>query len=169
MRRAGLAAASECHGVFRRSEAGHDTRSQPQRTQGLRIGRSPRRFSDQPLSPVLAVAAYIHEYEVAAHKLKLRGFFQARLIGGEKMARTILLLAVASAALSAGVAYGGVGTRDVYTDGASTMGPRDPYTDGGLTSKFDVFSDGARATDKRDMFLDGARITDRRDAFTDGA
>lgn len=72
------------------------------------------------------------------------------------MVRTIFLLAVASAALSAGVAYAGVGSRDIYTDGASTMGPRDPYSDGGLTSKFDVFSDGARVTDRRDAFTDGA-------------
>ncbi|KAI3591007.1 hypothetical protein D9X30_4492 [Cupriavidus sp. U2] len=72
------------------------------------------------------------------------------------MVRTIFLLAAASAALTAGVAYAGVGSRDVYTDGANTVGPRDPYSDGGLTSKFDVFSDGARVTDRRDAFTDGA-------------
>lgn len=77
------------------------------------------------------------------------------------MLKKILLLAAAGAALGAGVAYGGIGPRDVYTDGASTTGPRDPYTDGGKTAKFDVYSDGARVTDRRDVFTDGARITNR--------
>jgi len=71
------------------------------------------------------------------------------------MVKTVLLLAAAGAALSAGVAYGSTGPRDVYTDGASVMGPRDPYTDGGIATKFDVYSDGARVTDRRDEFTDG--------------
>jgi hypothetical protein len=73
-----------------------------------------------------------------------------------KMIKTVILLAAASAALSAGIAYAGIGARDVYTDGASTMGPRDPYSDGGKTTKFDVYSDGAKVTDRRDAFTDGA-------------
>lgn len=77
------------------------------------------------------------------------------------MVKTVLLLAAAGAALSAGVAYAGIGARDVYTDGASVMGPRDPYTDGGKTTKFDVYAEGARVTDRRDAFTDGARITNR--------
>jgi hypothetical protein len=77
------------------------------------------------------------------------------------MVKTVILLAAAGAALSAGVAYAGVGPRDVYTDGASVLGPRDPYTDGGKTAKFDVYADGARVTDRRDAFTDGARITNR--------
>jgi hypothetical protein len=71
------------------------------------------------------------------------------------MLKTVLLLATASAALSAGVAYAGIGPRDVYTDGASVMGPRDPYTDGGKAAKYDVYTDGARVTDRRDSFTDG--------------
>ncbi len=74
------------------------------------------------------------------------------------MLKTLLLL---TAALGAGVAYAGIGPRDVYTDGASVMGPRDPYTDGGMSIKFDVYSDGARVTDRRDVFTDGSRITNR--------
>lgn len=85
------------------------------------------------------------------------------------MVKTVLLLAAASAALGAGLAYAGTGTRDVYTDGASTMGPRDPYTDGGKAARFDVYADGMKITDRRDVYSDGARVTDRRDAFTDGA
>ncbi|GAB7548973.1 hypothetical protein CS8_086720 [Cupriavidus sp. 8B] len=77
------------------------------------------------------------------------------------MVKTVLLLAAAGAALGAGVAYAGIGARDVYTDGASVMGPRDPYSDGGKSAKFDVYSDGARVTDRRDVFSDGARITNR--------
>ncbi|RDK05480.1 hypothetical protein DN412_36805 [Cupriavidus lacunae] len=74
------------------------------------------------------------------------------------MFKSALLLA---AALGAGVAYAGIGPRDVYTDGASVMGPRDPYTDGGMSIRFDVYSDGARVTDRRDVFTDGARISNR--------
>lgn len=71
------------------------------------------------------------------------------------MVRTVLFLAAASAALSAGVAYAGIGARDIYTDGASVMGPRDPYTDGGKATRFDVYADGTRVTDRRDSFTDG--------------
>ncbi|KJK15569.1 hypothetical protein UB46_37105 [Burkholderiaceae bacterium 16] len=60
------------------------------------------------------------------------------------MLKTVILLAVTSAALGSAVAYGGVGPRDKYTDGANTMGPRDPY------------GDGARVMDRRDVFSDGA-------------
>nr|WP_311527650.1 hypothetical protein [uncultured Ralstonia sp.] len=72
------------------------------------------------------------------------------------MVKTVLLLAAAGAALSAGVAYGSAGPRDVYTDGASAMGARDPYTEGGLATRFDVYSDGANVTDRRDAFTEGA-------------
>jgi hypothetical protein len=78
-----------------------------------------------------------------------------------KMVKTVLLLAAAGAALSAGVVYAGIGPRDVYTDGASVLGPRDPYTDGGKATKFDVYSDGAKVGDRRDVFTDGARMTNR--------
>ncbi|WP_369798921.1 hypothetical protein [Cupriavidus sp. SK-4] len=88
-------------------------------------------------------------------------FLQRPEMEVKKMLKTVILLAAAGAALSAGVAYAGIGTRDVYTDGASVMGPRDPYTDGGKTTKFDVYSDGAKVSDRRDVFTDGARITNR--------
>jgi len=77
------------------------------------------------------------------------------------MVKTVLLLAVAGAALGAGAAYAGIGARDVYTDGSSVMGPRDPYSDGGRAAKFDTYSEGMRVTDKRDVFTDGGRITNR--------
>lgn len=66
------------------------------------------------------------------------------------MLKKLLLIAAAGTALVAGVAYAGIGARDVYTDGARAMGPRDPYTDGGRT-----------ITDSRDVFTDGSRITNR--------
>lgn len=72
------------------------------------------------------------------------------------MVKTVLLLAAASAALGAGLAYAGNGPRDVYTDGASTLGPRDPYTDGGKAARFDVYADGMKVTDRRDVYTDGA-------------
>ncbi len=81
------------------------------------------------------------------------------------MLKALLLLVGASAALGAGVAQAGIGTRDVYTDGSSVLGPRDPYGDGG--AKFDIYSDGARVVDKRDVFTDGASVVDKRDVFTD--
>ncbi|MGY2492203.1 hypothetical protein [Cupriavidus sp. CP313] len=65
------------------------------------------------------------------------------------MLKNVLLLVAASAALGVGVAYAGIGMRDVYTDGA-VMGSRDPYTNGGRS-----------ITDRRDVFTDGARITNR--------
>lgn len=65
------------------------------------------------------------------------------------MLKKVLLFVAASAALGAGVAYAGIGMRDVYTDGA-VMAPRDPYTNGGRT-----------IIDRRDVFTDGARITNR--------
>ncbi|WP_338404731.1 hypothetical protein [Cupriavidus basilensis] len=86
----------------------------------------------------------------------------------KEMVKTVLLLAAAGAALGAGVAYAGIGARDVYTDGASVLGPRDPYSDGGMSTKFDVYSDGARVTDRRDVFTDGARNTSR-DGLVEGS
>ncbi|XYI35473.1 hypothetical protein MNJPNG_25315 [Cupriavidus oxalaticus] len=82
------------------------------------------------------------------------------------MVKTLILLAGATAALGSSLAYAGIGTRDVYTDGASVMGPRDPYSDG--SAKFDVYSDGARVMDRRDVFTDGARVTNRDGLVEDG-
>ncbi len=72
------------------------------------------------------------------------------------MKKTLLILAAASAALGAGMAWAGNGPRDIYTDGAMGVRAPDPYTDGAKTSRFDVYTDGASITDKRDMFTDGA-------------
>ncbi|WP_081862311.1 hypothetical protein [Cupriavidus sp. SK-3] len=83
------------------------------------------------------------------------------------MVKKLFLIAVAGAALGAGTAYAGIGTRDVFTDGARVMGPRDPYTDGNRATKFDVYSDGAKSS-RFDVYTDGTRVTDRRDSFTDG-
>lgn len=68
------------------------------------------------------------------------------------MLKTVLLLAVAGAALGAGAVYAGTGARDVYTDGAKMMGPRDPYTDGGKAGKFDVYTDGASTSRPNDCY-----------------
>ncbi|MFJ1257787.1 hypothetical protein [Cupriavidus sp. CuC1] len=105
----------------------------------------------------------MESYKAAALERKefVSAFLQPPEKEVKKMVKTVLLLAAAGAALGAGVAYAGIGARDVYTDGASVMGPRDPYSDGGKSAKFDVYSDGARVTDRRDVFTDGARITNR--------
>ncbi|PLP97887.1 hypothetical protein CYJ10_24045 [Cupriavidus pauculus] len=86
------------------------------------------------------------------------------------MLKNVLLLAVVSTVLGAGVAYAGTSTRDIYTDGAGTMSPRDPYTDGGKATKFDVYADGARVTEigRRDVFTEGARVTNR-DGYSDSS
>jgi len=64
------------------------------------------------------------------------------MTGGAEMAKQILLLVVASAALGAGLAHAGM-ARDVYTDGARISDARSPYTDGGKSGKFDVYTEGA--------------------------
>lgn len=69
------------------------------------------------------------------------------------MLKKLLLLAAAGTTVMAGVAFGGSGPRDVYTDGAKA-------------TRFDTYTDGAKTTD---IYTDGARVVDRRDAFTDGA
>lgn len=84
------------------------------------------------------------------------------------MFKEALLIAAASIGV-VGTACAGIGSRDVYTDGAKAA-RFDVYSGGARTTDArDTFTDGSRAIDKRDVFTDGARITDKRDAFTDGA
>jgi len=81
------------------------------------------------------------------------------------MVKKVLLLVVAGAALGAGTAFaGGIGPRDVYTDGEKA-GAVDVYPS--AAKQFDVYSDGTRTLDRRDVFTDGARITNR-DGYVDG-
>jgi len=72
------------------------------------------------------------------------------------MSKKLVILAAAAVALSAGMAWAGNGTRDIYTDGALSIRTTDPYTDGSRAGKYDVYTDGARVTDRRDAFTDGS-------------
>ncbi|GCB05253.1 hypothetical protein [Ralstonia sp. SET104] len=71
------------------------------------------------------------------------------------MAKRILLLVMAGAALGTGAAYAGM-TRDVYTDGARITDARSPYTDGGKAGKFDVYTEGAWRGDTRYPSTEGS-------------
>jgi len=137
-----------------------------------RIGQSPSLFSERVLIHTLTVSAYIAWVQRCGAQTGEKGtcsrLLQPREKGVKKMVKTVLVLAAASAALGAGVAYAGIGARDVYTDGSSVMGPRDPYTDGSRTAKFDVYSQGTKVTDRRDVFTDGGRVTSRDGLVEDG-
>jgi len=67
----------------------------------------------------------------------------------------LIAVATLAAALSAAPAFAKSSKYDVYSDGARAAAKYDVYTDGAKSGKFDTYTDGAKAG-KFDTYSDGA-------------
>lgn len=85
------------------------------------------------------------------------------------MPKKILLLAIASAAIGSTATHAGaMDARDAFA-GRGMIASTDVYALGAHSSRFDVYSDQAKASDTRDVFTEGARITNRDGLIDDSS